>query len=262
MTRDVNLPYRADSYEDRTVLITGGGQGIGRRYAHRFAELGANVVVADIQADNAAQVAKEIEESGGRALAVTVDIASEESVRALFAAATDAYGRVDALINNAAIFATLQVGPFEQIPLDTWRRVLDVNVTGTFLCARAAAAVMRENGYGRILNISSTAARVGAAGYLHYITSKEALIGMTRGLARELGPDGITVNALLPAATLTEVERQSFTADKLDLAIAKQSIKRASEPDDLADVAIFLCSDAASFVTGQSVIADGGVNFT
>lgn len=257
-----SAPYKTDSFSGRTVLITGAGQGIGRRYAHRFAELGAAVVVADIQSDKVKNVASEVVSAGGKSLGVEVDVSSEVSVADMVRTVQDEFGSVDVLINNAAMFANLQVGPFEDISLATWETVLRINVTGAFLCSKAVSAVMREQKYGRIINVSSTAARQGAAGYLHYITSKEAVIGMTRGLARELGPDGITVNALLPAATLTEVERQSFTADKLDIAIAKQSIKRPSTPDDLADVAIFLGSDASSFVSGQSIIADGGVTFT
>lgn len=249
-------------FTDRTVLITGAGQGIGRRCAHRFAALGATVIVTDVEAANAERVVNEIAKAGGRAVAYGVDVADEETVDAMVRDVVGLFGGLDVLLNNAALFSTLRTGPFEQITRAEWDDVMRVNVTGVFVCARAVAPTMRAQGRGRIVTVSSTAARVGAPGYLHYVTSKEAVIGLTRGLARELGPAGITVNAVLPRGTVTEVPRASFPAGAVTAALAQQALKRPAAPDDVADVAIWLASSGASFVTGQSIIADGGVVFS
>jgi 3-oxoacyl-[acyl-carrier protein] reductase len=258
---DDGMSSGAVSFAGRTVVVTGSGQGIGRRLAKRFSELSANVVVADIVGANGERVAAEIVAAGGQAFGAEVDVAAEASVAGLVERTLEEYGGIDVLVNNAAIFSSLRLRPFEQISRSEWDLVLRVNVTGVFVCAQAVAPVMRSQGRGRIINISSLAARVGAPGYLHYVTSKEAVIGLTRGLARELGDSGVTVNAILPPGTLTEVPRESFSATSAEAALGRQSIKRPSTPDDLADVAIWLASSGGSFVTGQSIIADGGAYF-
>jgi 3-oxoacyl-[acyl-carrier protein] reductase len=168
------------------------------------------------------------------------------------------FGRIDILINNAAIFSTLEMRPFDQIPLAEWEAVLRVNVTGAFLCAQAVVGAMRRARFGRIINMASGAVSLGRPNYLHYITSKAALDGMTRSLARELGPHGITVNAILPGATFTEIERKTVTPEQKERIIAMQCIPRPEGPDDLVGTALFLASDAASFLTGQALTVDGG----
>jgi NAD(P)-dependent dehydrogenase (short-subunit alcohol dehydrogenase family) len=250
------------SLKDRVVIITGAGQGIGRVFAKAFAKAGSRVVIAELNEKCAASVSEEIMEAGGEALAVTTDVADPNSVNEMTGIVTDDWGRIDVLINNAAIFSTLEMRPFEQIPLEEWEQVLQVNVTGAFLCARAVLPAMRKAKWGRIINISSGAVSLGRPNYLHYITSKSALIGMSRSMARELGKDGITVNAILPGATFTEIERKTVTPEQKERIIAMQCVPRAETPEDLVGAALFLASDASGFVTGQVINADGGATHT
>ena len=181
----------------RVVIITGAGQGIGRDYALAFAEAGAKPVLAEINADNLRNVASEIEAAGGKALAIETDVGSPESVNAMVAATLDAYGQIDVLINNAAIFATIPRRKFYDIPFDEWNNVLHVNITGSYLCSSAVVPAMQAAGQGRIINISSGTVPQGAPGFMHYVTSKAAIVGMTRVMARELGDDKINVNAVM-----------------------------------------------------------------
>jgi 3-oxoacyl-[acyl-carrier protein] reductase len=216
------------------------------------------VVVAERNIDKGEAVAAEISAAGGEALAVLTDVSDPASVEAMAAAAERAFGGIDILINNAAIFSTLKLRPFEEIPLDEWNAVMAVNVTGVMLAARACVPAMRRGRWGRIINISSASITMGLTRYLHYTTSKAAVVGMTRSLARELGAAGITVNAILPGATITEVERDSFTGDAKAMILQRQCIQRHETPDDLAAAALFLASDGAGFITGQSLTVDGG----
>jgi 3-oxoacyl-[acyl-carrier protein] reductase len=217
------------------------------------------VAIAELNEERAGKVAAEILEAGGKALAVTTDVADPNSIDEMVEVVTDAWGRIDVLINNAGIFSTLEMKPFDQIPLEEWERVLRVNLTGPFLCARAVLPAMRQRKWGRIINIASGAVRLGRPNYLHYIATKAALSGMSLSMARELGPDGITVNAILPGATFTEIERKTVTPKQKEKIIAMQCIPRAETPDDLVGAALFLASDASGFVTGQSINLDGGV---
>ena len=246
------------SVAGRVTVITGAGQGIGRVLAAGFAEAGAKVVVADLNADRAAAVAAEITDAGQVAVAVTVDVSSVDSVAEMARAAEAAFGPVEVLVNNAALFSTLKMQPFEEIPLDVWSKVMAVNVDGPFLCARACLPGMRAGGFGRIVNVSSAAVTMGRPNYLHYTTSKAAVIGMTRSMARELGPDGITVNAVLPGSTQTEVPRETVTPTSRAAIEAMQCIPRGQRPQDLLGVMLFLASEGAGFITGQSVTVDGG----
>ncbi len=242
----------------RVAIVTGAGQGIGRVFARSLAAAGHAVVIAERNAASAAAVAAEIEAGGGVALAMDTDVAAEPSVEAMAAAAIARFGRIDVLVNNAAIFSTLEMRPFEQIPLEEWEQVLGVNVTGPFLCARAVLPAMRRGGFGRIVNIASAAVTLGRPNYLHYIASKAALIGMSRSMARELGAEGITVNAILPGATYTEVERKTVTPEQKQRIVAMQCIPRPQVPEDLVGALLFLVSDAAGFITGQALTVDGG----
>jgi len=247
------------SLKDRVVIVTGAGQGIGRVFAKAFAKAGARTVIAELNEVKAAVVSEEIMEAGGQALAVTTDVADEASIGEMIEIVEDEYGRIDVLLNNAGIFSTLEMRPFDQIPLEEWERVLRVNLTGPFLCARAVLPAMRRAKWGRIINVASGAVRLGRPNYLHYIASKAALAGMSLSMARELGPDGITVNAILPGATFTEIERKTVTPEQKERIVAMQCIPRPEAPDDLVGAVLFLASDASAFVTGQSINLDGGV---
>ena len=244
---------------DNVAIITGAGQGIGRAFARAFASEGAIAVIAERNGVAARAVAAEITASGSQALALETDVASPESIAQMVSAVETRFGRIDVLINNAGIFSTIKLRPFTEIPLDEWDEVMRVNVTGPFLMTRAVAPHMETRKFGRIINIASAAVTMGRPGYLHYIASKAALIGMSRSLARELGPYGITVNSILPGATDTEIERATVTpAQKLAM-IAMRCVSREETPDDLVGTALFLASAESAFLTGQSITVDGGL---
>ncbi len=247
------------SHKDRVVIITGAGQGIGRVFAKAFAMAGARVVIAERNEASAAAVAGEILKADGQALAVTTDVADPASIDQMIELVEGEYGRIDVLINNAGIFSTLQMRPFDQIPLEEWEQVLKVNLTGPFLCARAVLPAMRRAKWGRIINIASGAVRLGRPNYLHYIATKSALMGMSLSMARELGADNITVNAILPGATFTEIERKTVTPQQKERIVAMQCVPRAEVPEDLVGAVMFLASEASAFVTGQNINLDGGV---
>ncbi|MEK9966776.1 MAG: glucose 1-dehydrogenase [Rhodospirillaceae bacterium] len=243
---------------DRVVVITGAGQGLGREYALAFAKEGATPVLAEINGDNLQAVAAEIEAAGGQALAIETDVGDPDSVNAMVDAAIAAYGRVDVLINNAAIFATLPQRPFYEIPFEEWNKVIHVNITGSYLCASAVSKSMKAAGQGRIINISSGTVPQGVPGFMHYVTSKSAIIGMTRVMARELSDDNINVNTLMPGYTTTEVEHASMDEDLHQFIQNKRLVKRAGTPDDLIGAAMFLASPASSFISGQTLAVCGG----
>jgi len=245
--------------KDRVVIVTGAGQGIGRVFAKSFAMAGARAIIAEVNEKKAAAVSEEIMKAGGEALAVTTDVADPASIKEMIEVVEDEYGRIDILINNAGIFSALEMRPFDQIPLEEWERVLRVNLTGPFLCARAVLPAMRRAKWGRIINVASGAVRLGRPNYLHYIATKGALASMSLSMARELGTDGITVNAILPGATFTEIERKTVTPAQKERIIAMQCVPRAEVPEDLVGAVLFLASEASSFVTGQSINLDGGV---
>jgi NAD(P)-dependent dehydrogenase (short-subunit alcohol dehydrogenase family) len=246
--------------DGRVGIITGAAQGIGREYALAAAAEGASVVVADIS--DPRSVVGEIEGAGGAALAVTVDVASQESTEALAAATLERFGQVDFLVNNAAIYAGLASKAFTDIEADEWDRVMAVNLRGPFLCCRAVAPHMVERGSGKIVNISSATALAGVPGLLHYVTSKGGVIGFTRALARELGPAGINVNTISPGLTMSEgtksLQRNSGTVEGVDPIIPFKSIQRAQLPQDLVGAMLFLVSSDADYITGQVINVDGG----
>lgn len=259
--QDSGAPAAARDFSvtGQVVIITGAGQGIGREIARQFAAAGAVPVLADVNLAASERVKAEIEARGGRALAMHVDVADAASVQAMVDGTVAAYGRVDALINNAAIFASLDKRRFEHIPSAEWDMVMRVNINGPFYCARAVVPVMRANGGGRIINISSDAVPKGVMNYLHYVTSKSAMIGFTNAMARELGEDNINVNCIRPGAVATEVDRAVNPTQTLrDTQIAQQCLKRGMLPTDLVGLMIFLCSPASAFITGQTLTCDGG----
>ncbi len=245
----------------RVVIVTGGGAGIGAAYARHLAGLGARVAVADLDVNGAQQVAADIARGGGTALAVAVDVAEEGATRAMAGAVREAYGRIDGLVNNAALMSTLPRRPWHEIPVAEWDRVMAVNLRGMFLCCRAVYPSMREAGGGRIVNISSNRVWDGTPNRLHYTTSKAGVVGFTRALARELGADGITVNAITPGYTESETQVAGSTEayrERMAALNARKCIPRTQVPADLVGTVAFLLSDAASFITGQTINVDGG----
>jgi NAD(P)-dependent dehydrogenase (short-subunit alcohol dehydrogenase family) len=258
---DSGVPAAARDFsvDGLVVLITGAAQGIGRELARQFAAAGALAVIADLNLDKAESVAKEISNAGGTGLALQVDVADEASVQSMVDSVIKAWGRIDVLINNASIFAAIEKGPFDEIPLAQWEQVLKVNVTGSYLCIRAVADHMRKAGFGRIINISSDSVTRGVPNYLHYVTSKSALIGMTNALARELGSHGITVNCVRPGMIATEVERAvNPTIEVRERTASQQCIPRGMVPTDLVGIMFFLTTPASAFITGQTIACDGG----
>jgi 3-oxoacyl-[acyl-carrier protein] reductase len=218
------------------------------------------VVVADLDGAKAQVVADEIEAGSGRAIAVQVDVSEPASVGQM-AEAASAIFPLEVLVNNAAVFSTLRLGPFEDITVEEWNHVLGVNLTGAFLCCRALVPQMCDRGYGKVINVSSASVFTGRAGYLHYVSSKAALIGFTRALASEVGPRGVRVNAISPGSTETEVERATITHQaRLEMAQAT-ALRRVQVPDDLTGTVVFLASSASDFITGQTLNVDGGFAF-
>lgn len=247
--------------EGKVAVITGAGQGLGRAYAHRFVREGARVVVADVQEDKANKVAQEVRDLGGEGLAVKVDVSDPESVQDMFGQIVERFGQVDVLINNASIFSTIEMKPFEEISLEEWNRLMAVNLTGSFLCCQAVSPHMRERKQGRIINISSGVVLMGRPFYAHYVASKAGIIGLTRALANELGEDNITINAITPGPTETEVPRETVSPEQAQAMIDAQAIKRRETAEDLVGVAVFLASEDSKFITGQVINVDGGLNF-
>jgi len=241
---------------DRVVIVTGGAMGIGRAIAARLHEEGATVVVADLQGAEAAAG-----ELGG--LGITVDVSEESDTEAMSAATLERFGRIDGLINNAGIYSSLEPKPFEQIGVDEWRKVYDVNVLGMFLATRAVVPAMRAAGYGRIVNIASGTPYKGVPFLLHYVTSKGAVIAMTRAVAKEVGADGILVNTVSPGFTMSDgVLANPVQVEKLqEISLKARLIQRDQFPEDIVGAVAFFCSPDADFITGQSLVVDGGAFF-
>jgi NAD(P)-dependent dehydrogenase (short-subunit alcohol dehydrogenase family) len=247
-----------DRLKGKVAIVTGAGSGIGKALAMRLAQDGASVVVADLQrfAETAAEIAKV---TGARTLGLQADVSNEKDVERMAAETIKAFGRIDILVNNAAIFSTLKLKPFEQIDAAEWRKVMDVNILGVALCCRACVPHMRKGGGGRIINLASGAPIKGVPLFLHYISSKGAVIAMTRGLARELGKDGITVNSLAPGFTLSEnVAKDPVHVQQGERTRLTRAIQRDETPEDLVGAVSFLASADAAFITGQTLVVDGG----
>jgi NAD(P)-dependent dehydrogenase (short-subunit alcohol dehydrogenase family) len=248
--------------DGKVIIITGAARGIGQEYALAFASLGARVVAADVA--DCADTLYGMKLEAGAAIAVRVDVTDFVSTQAMAQAALDAFGRIDALVNNAALYGALKGGRFDAISEADWDAAMRVNVKGIWNCCKAVVPALRQVGGGSIVNIASLAATYGMPYALHYTTSKAAVIGLTRGLARELGRDNIRVNAVAPSAVLTEGTREFF-AEKTEKALetikAGQALPHNLNPSDLVGTVQWLVSDASRFVTGQTIAVDGGTVF-
>jgi len=246
--------------DNKVVIVTGGAHGIGRAYCQGIAREGGAAIVADIDADAAAAVAQVIGENGGKALGIGVDVKDFGSCREMARQTLDRFGKIDGLINNAAIFMSVPVthSGFQDINEEEWDRVMAVNVKGLWQCSRAVVPAMQKRKQGSIVNISSNMAFNGGQGMMHYVVSKAAVVGFSRVLARELGPDNIRVNTLAPGSTLSEENPTEAAIQNYERTASTRILKRVERPEDLVGTALYLLSDLSSFVTGQVILVNGG----
>jgi len=234
--------------EDKVALVTGAAQGIGKAIARGLEAEGATVVIVDLSPPE-----------GG----IGADVSSEEDVTRMVDEALARHGRIDILVNNAGLYASLAMRPFTEIPLEEWRQVMDVNVASMFLTSRAVVPAMREQGGGKIVNISSGTPFRGVPFLLHYVTSKGAIVAFTRALAKELGRDSIHVNCVAPGFTMSDgVKSHPEVVEQLrDASVAARTIQRDQLPEDVVGAVVFLCTPAADFITGQTMVIGGGQYF-
>src|SRR6266446_9693764 len=241
---------------DHVVIVTGAGRGIGRAYALGLAAEGARVVAADVL--DCKPLGTEIETRGGQALAVACDVSREADTQRLATETLARFGRIDALVNNAALYGNLKRRPFMEIPVEEWDRVMAVNLRGLFLCSRAVFPALKTRGKGKIVNIASGTFFKGVPDYIHYTTSKGGVVGFTRSLARELGEFGIRVNAIAPGFTLSGDNESNISEERKQENVRSRMLKRAEVPQDLVGTFVFLASDDSDFITGQTLLVDGG----
>ncbi len=243
---------------DRVAIITGAAQGIGAAYARAMAQEGATVIIADL--DDGEGIAREIRENGGKALNVVTNVSSELSVESLVSTTVKKFGKIDILVSNAALFGKLEAKPFTDISVEEWDNLMAVNVRGVFICVKAVIGQMRKQKYGKIINIASGTLFKGTPHLLHYVTSKGAVMTMTRCLAREVGDDNICVNSLAPGLVMSEnvLAQESFNDAAVDANTATRALQRRQVPEDLIGAMLFLASADSDFVTGQCLVVDGG----
>jgi 3-oxoacyl-[acyl-carrier protein] reductase len=243
--------------EEKVAIVTGGASGLGKTFCLALAEQGAKLVVADIKEKEALQTASEIQDKGGKAIAIKADVTSEEATLAMAKETIKKFGRIDILVNNAAMVYGITRRPFTEIPVDEWDKLMAVNLKGAFLCSRAVFPQMKKQGKGKIINLTSETAFTGSRHMVHYVTSKGGIISFTKALAVEVGQYGIRVNALGPGFTDSEASR-SLINDIAKYDVSLTPLGRLEVPEDLVGSLIFLASDDSDFVTGQTLVVDGG----
>ncbi|MFI6299993.1 SDR family NAD(P)-dependent oxidoreductase [Nonomuraea sp. NPDC050790] len=246
------------SLAEKIIVVTGAAQGIGAAYARRLVEEGGTVVLADRNHEGAEATAASLG-GPGKAFAYPLDVADRASCEALAAHLGGAHGRVDGLVNNAAIFSTIRMKPFWEITDDEWDRLMAVNLRGPWLLTSVLLPLLRASASASVVNIGSDAVQLGRSGYLHYVASKGGVQGMTYSMARELGEFGIRVNTLSPGPVYTEVARETVTPAQREAMIAAQALHRAAGPDDMSGVLAFLLGDDAAYLTGQTISVNGGL---
>jgi 3-oxoacyl-[acyl-carrier protein] reductase len=246
--------------EDKVTIITGAAHGIGKAYARRFAEEGAHVVIADIDARGGEATAKAILDSGGSAWARATDVRSFPDVQGLMRETVEKFGRVDTLLNNAAIYVTekLWKGPVEDLEPHEWDRVMEVNLKGVFLCSKAAIPIMKRQRAGKIINIASGTFFSGSGNMPHYTTAKGGVVALTRVMARQLGEFGINVNCMTPGSTMSEESVSDEVLKRREGSVDKRAFRRIETPADIVGTAVFLASADSDFVTGQLLVVEGG----
>ena len=246
--------------QGRVAIVTGAGHGIGRVYARRLAREGAKVVIADVDGPAGDACAAELNAEGFDSRAVQTDVRKESDLKRLAEVAVEQFGRIDILINNAALFATIPMSraPFDQIEVEEWDRMMAINLRGPWLASRAVFPAMKKQGYGKIINISSGTALKGSSSRIHYVASKAGVLGFTRTLAREMGPHGITVNCVAPGNTLSEDHPDEETMKLRNSGANDRAIGRVQKPEDLEGAIVFFSSQASDFITGQTLVVDGG----
>jgi NAD(P)-dependent dehydrogenase (short-subunit alcohol dehydrogenase family) len=244
--------------QPKTLIITGGASGIGYAFSEHLAQQGHRIVIADLR--GADEAAGRLRQAGHKAIGVQADVVSERDVAAMADAAQSEFGGIDGLVNNAGLFTTLALKPFDQISNQEWMRVMEVNTLGPFNCAKAVLPALRQSGRGRLVNIASTVPIKGPPNMAHYVASKGAVIAFTRSLARELAKDRITVNAIAPGFTLSDGVLQADLQNKIgdNARTTGRCIQRDQVPADLVAALAYLVSDGAGFVTGQTLAVDGG----
>jgi 3-oxoacyl-[acyl-carrier protein] reductase len=246
--------------KDKVVIISGAARGIGQEYGLRFAQEGSKVVVADVL--DVTETVNKLEAAGAQVLGLKVDVTNTAALAGMVEKTVERFGRIDVLVNNAAIYGGLRMTPFEMLSEEEWDRVMTVNVKGIWLACRAVVPVMRKQNYGKIINISSGTIWMGVPYLLHYVTSKGAVWALTGSLARELAGTGINVNAVTPGFTMTEASmnianREQFEQTR-DMIVSAQIVKRSEQATDLVGTVAFLASSDADFITGQTINVDGG----
>jgi 3-oxoacyl-[acyl-carrier protein] reductase len=241
--------------DNKVVIVTGGANGLGKAYSLRLAQEGAKVVVADIAEKEAQAVVGEIKAAGGEAIAIKTDVTSEAATKNMAEAAVKAFGRIDALVNNAGFYYGLTRGSFDQISLEEWDKMLAVSAKGTWLCTRAVFPQMKAQGKGKIINIASEACFAPTKGLIHYTAAKSAVIGITRVLAGELGPYNITANVVAPGVIDTPGTRSYINMEKMDASSVPMG--RYGKPEDIVGAIVFFASDDSDFISGQTLLIDG-----